>query len=451
MTRRDRRRTGRRTFLGGLGAGALAAGIAGASPLLGALQRRLRPSSRAIASAATGGRAKRLVVFFTPNGTVHRHWRPRGGRHDFVLPDEGILGPLAAFRDVLNVLEVDFRGANNHEGGMAAMLTGNGAAAHESGGASIDQVVAHAIGTDTPFRSLELGVQTSAWGGNVQTRMSYAGPGAYVPPDDRPAEVHRRVFAGVGSGAAPAEVDALAARRGSVLDLVRAELGDLHRRAPASQRPKLDAHLGALRAAESTLMTPGAAGDCDAPAVMMADPMANDSFPLVGRAQTDLMVAALACGLTRVASLQWSHTVGPPVFSWLGISEGHHSLSHIDDGNPTGIANFVAAERWYAEQFAYLLERLDTLPDPEGEGSMLDHTLVVWAQELGDGRLHVCEDVPWILAGAAGGFLRTGQYLPLGGTSHTKLLVTIANAMGLETRTFGDPAYGTGPIEELVA
>jgi len=431
-----KRGMGRRGFL----RGALAGGVAGSAAFW-----------RARETEADGrGTARRMVVFFTPNGTIHRHWRPTGGRTDFDFASGDILEPLRDQRDRLLVLDgLDFKAGNNHEGGMAAMLTGSGGAGHESGGMSIDQYVASQLGGDTPFASLELGVQTSAWGGNVQTRMSYSGPGSYVPPNDRPGDVYRRVFGGVASE--PAEVDAVMARRGSVLDLIRDELGDLQRRAPRSERPKIEAHLDALRAAETSLMVPGATGECGAPAVAEMDAMANDNFPMVGRTQMDLLVASLACSATRVASIQWSHTVGPVVFSWLGISEGHHSLSHIDDGNPAGIADFVAAERWFAEQFSYLLTRMDETPDPDGGGSLLDTSLVLWAQELGDGRLHVCESVPWILAGGACGYLQQGQYLTYDGVSHTKALTSICRAMGLENRTFGDPALGTGELDGVAA
>jgi hypothetical protein len=175
----------------------------------------------------------------------------------------------------------------------------------------------------------------------------------------------------------------------------------------------------------------------------------NDSFPLIAASQMDLAVTALACDLTRVATIQMSHTVGPTVFSWLGISEGHHSLSHIDDSNQSGIDNYVLAERWYAEQFLSIVEQLKSTANPEGDGTLFDDTLVVWAQELGDGRMHVCEDVPFIIAGNAGGHFETGRYLELGGQNHCHLLTSICEAFGLSNQTFGDPAAGVGGLVEL--
>ena len=154
---------------------------------------------------------------------------------------------------------------------------------------------------------------------------------------------------------------------------------------------------------------------------------------------------ALACGMTNVTSLQLSHTVGPVVFTWLGENEGHHSLSHIDDSNQSGIDSFVNCERWFAEQFAYLLDQLEALPDPETGGTMLDTTVVLWVQELGDGRMHQCVDVPWVLAGGDG-FFTTNRYLQLD-TTHDAVLTSVANSLGVDIPSFGT---GTaGPAEAL--
>jgi hypothetical protein len=327
---------------------------------------------------------------------------------------------------------------------MAAMLTGGGGAESATGGMSVDHYVASKIGQEDRFASLELGVQTSAWGGNVQTRMSYLGPGVYAPPDDSPKSVFKRMFGDISAD--PNAVDKILARKKSVIDLVSGEIEQIRGRVGKEEQAKLDEHLDALRKVETGLQGPG---NCNAPMPPLdLNPYDNDSFPTIGRAQTDLMVLALACGMTRVASIQWNHTVGPAVFSWLGIGEGHHSLSHIDDSNAAGVADFVKAERWYAEQFAYLLDSLKATPDPEG-GTMLDSTVVVWSKELGDGRLHDCKSVPFVLAG--GSYFKLGRYLNFGGAPHQKLLVSVCHAMGLENQTFGDPTKGTGPLDGLLA
>jgi hypothetical protein len=420
----------RRRFTLGLGAGLLAA------PLLGLLNGTLR--------ADTSKHAKRLIVFFSPNGTIHKHWRPSGSGANFSFPAGSVLEPLAAHKGEIIVCDgIDFHGVDNHEAGMANMLTGGGGASTTSAGMSVDQYIASKIGQDDKFQSLDLGVQTSAWGGNTQTRMSYLGPGTFVPPDDSPKSVFKRMFGDISGD--PGAVDKALARRKSIIDLVSGEISGLQKRVGAEEKLKLDEHLAAIRKVETGLQGPVG---CDAPpAPLEANEYDNANFGVVGKAQMDLMVLALSCGMTRVASIQWAHTVAPHVFSWLGISEAHHSLSHMDDANTSGVSDFVKAERWFAEQFAYLLQSLKNTPDPMG-GTMMDSTLVVWCKELGDGRLHDCKSVPWVVAGG-GGHFTTGKYVNFSGAPHQKLLVSICQAMGLENQTFGDPTKGTGVLDGL--
>jgi hypothetical protein len=425
----------RRTFLTGLGASALAPLLTRMSPL----------DSRAQAQSEAG--ARRLLIFFSPNGIVPSFYWPSGSGSSFAFGAGSVLEPLAARAPGLLILKgVDFKGVSNHEGGMEAMLTGGGADT-PSQGQSVDQYIASRLPADTPFPSLELGVGTDAWGGGVQTRMVY-GPGhSFVHPDQDPVSVYKRLFG--AADATPAELDLGLRKQKSVLDLLRAELAALDRRVGHEEHQKLDAHLDALRRMENGLGGGAMTSGCDAGAApMQLDANSHDHFGAITRSQIDLAVSALGCGLTRVASLQLSHTVGPHVFSWLGIGEGHHTLSHSDDGNTTGVGQYVMAERWVAEQFGYLLERLEALPEPAGDGTLLDHTLVVWARELADGRLHNCESVPFVLAGASG-HLQLGRYLDLGAEPHQKLLVSTCQALGVDTETFGDPAHGTGPLEGL--
>lgn len=431
-------RIGRRTFVYGAALAAVAAPF-------------LAPFRRASHAGSAMG-ARRLVVFFSPNGTIHRHWRPAASGSSWSFPAGSIMEPLAAVKRHLVVLDgIDFVGASNHEGGMAAMLTGSGDATSPSAGLSVDQYIARAVGTSSRLSSLELGVQTSAWGGNTQTRMSYAGPGRFVPPDDEPASVYRRLFASMAP--VPGMVDAMRSRRQSVLDLVRGDLRDLQSRVGADERRKLDAHLESLRRVEVSLAGPAApSATCAPPVVTELDHRANDNLPPVGRSQMQLLLAALSCGATKVASIQWAHTVAPHVFTWLGQGEGHHALSHMGDGNAAGVAQFVQAERWFAEQFAWLVSQMAELPEPgAGGGSMLDHSLVVWAKEMGDSRLHDCLSVPFVLAGGAGGRLVTDRYLQLSHVPHQRLLVSLCHAMGMDNPTFGDPSRGAGPLPGLLS
>ncbi|MFV8754511.1 DUF1552 domain-containing protein [Nannocystaceae bacterium ST9] len=414
-----------------------AAGLAGV-PLLGSFARRSR--------AAGDGPARRLVVFFSPNGTIPQFWTPSGSGSNYAFPAGSILEPLAGLEDQLLLIEgLDFYEADNHEGGMAAMLTGKGGAADLSGGMSIDQFVAAQLGAATKFPSLEFGVQTSAWGGNVQTRMSYAGPGEYVTPDDDPLHVYDRMFGDfVGGDDAAAK---LMARRQRAIDVLAAESSALRGRLDPANRTKLDAHLEALAQLEQSLGAPLGCAIPEAPIVGAHTQPEN--FPAVAKAQIDLLVMALACDMTRVASLQMSHTVGPIVCSWLGVSEGHHSLSHAGDGDTLHVADFVKTERWFAEQFRYLVEQLAGLPEPGGEGSMLDNSIVLWAKEMGDARAHVCKGVPFVMAGHGGGAFTPGRRIELANESHTRLLVSICQAMGLSNEQFGNSAFPGGALTEL--
>lgn len=416
----------RRRFLAGLSASLIAA------PVLGTLSRNTR--------AATA--ARRLVVMFSPNGTIHKHWRPTGSGTNFSFPAGSILEPLAPHKNRVIVCDgLDFVGILNHEAGMVHMLTGGNGPGTATHGMSVDQYVAKQMGQAERFASLEFGVQTSAWGGTSLTRMSYTGPGMYAPPDDSPKSVYTRLFGDAVGG--PAQLEAALARKKSILDLVSGELKTLRSRVGAEERVKLDEHLEALKKLENGLQGPSCTVPPAPPSVSAFE---NDQFPKIGQLQMDLLVMALTCGMTRVASIQWNHTIGPVVMTWAGVSEGHHGLSHSDDSNAAGVAGFVATERWYASQFAYLIDKLATTSDPDG-GNLLDNTVVVWCKELGDGRMHDCNSVPFVLAG--GGGLATGQYLNFGGKSHNHLLVSICQALGLSNTTFGDPNRGSGPLPEL--
>ena len=424
--------TSRRGFLGGMASTLLA------RPFLRMLEGE--------ALAQDSGQARRLLVFFSPNGTVpHRLW-PTGTENDFSFASDSILSPLESIKDDLIVMKgLNFHNADNHEGGMSAMLTNNGGTGTETNNKSLDQYIASFIGGETIFPSLEFGVQTSAWGGNSQTRMCFSGSGQYVTPDDNPSNVYQRMFGDLLLS--DAEAAKRRGRKQKAIDIARDELGDLYSRLGREEQMKMQAHMDSLNDMENRLLGGGICSPTTAPPTQST--YDNDSFPLIAAAQMDLAVTALACDLTRVATIQMSHTVGPTVFSWLGISEGHHSLSHIDDSNQSGIDNYVLAERWYAEQFLSIVEQLKNTANPEGDGTLFDDTLVVWAQELGDGRMHVCEDVPFIIAGNAGGHFETGRYLELGGQNHCHLLTSICEAFGLSNQTFGDPAAGVGGLVQL--
>ena len=136
--------------------------------------------------------------------------------------------------------------------------------------------------------------------------------------------------------------------------------------------------------------------------------------------------------------------------SWAGAGEGHHELSHKDDGNTAGVASFIATERWFATQFAALLDKLATTQEADGSGSLLDTSTVVWVKELGDGRLHDFKSVPFVIAGGGNGYFAPGRYLKFADEPHQKLLVSLCQAMGVDVDSFG-VADITGELSGLTA
>ena len=397
------------------------------------------PFWNSLARAAGPVGPQNLLIFHSPNGTLHSSWRPTSTAGVPTFPAGGILQPLQPLAEHLILLDgLDLHGVTNHEGGMEAMLTNGSGGVTD--GASLDQVIAAGIGKSSRFSSLELGVCTDRWGGSNQTRMSYAPGHSRVTPDDDPVSVYTRMY-----GDLLEDTDAAAARlarRLSVLDLVSDELSTLQGLVGTTQRQHLDAHLTAIREVELQLTTVTA---CQPGQMPESHADTDDSFPDLTALQLDLAVEALACEMTRVVSVQLSHTISPVVPTWLGLSDSHHTLSHCADSDTQGIQDFITAERWFAEQFGALIERLMAVETDTG--TLLDQTMVLWAKELGDPRAHTCTDTPFILTG--GGAFEGGRYLDLGGRPHAHMLVSICQAFGLPYDSFGNPDAGSGPLEVL--
>jgi hypothetical protein len=255
---------------------------------------------------------------------------------------------------------------------------------------------------------------------------------------------------------APAADPALLRRR-AVVDAVYGDYVALSKRLGAEDRQRLDSHLTAIQAMQKRLQglagptAPPAAG-CGKPAMgAQLDYKLDANMPAVGKLQMDLLAMALSCGLTNVASLQWSRAYGLSVMPFASnpggprIADAHHSLSHNTDAGT--LAQLTAINIWYAEQFAYLIDKLKAAPD--GAGTLLDNTAVLWANELGEGASHTTSNIPFVLAGKLGGALRTGRFLQYSSRPHNDLLTALANAYGVPGKTFGNPAYCTAPLPNL--
>jgi hypothetical protein len=174
------------------------------------------------------------------------------------------------------------------------------------------------------------------------------------------------------------------------------------------------------------------------------------NMPEIAKLHMDMMAMAFACDVTRVASLMWTQSTAGHIYSWLGdeIREGHHSLAHKGDEDTQKVAQNTEINRWHAEQLAYFIQKLKEIP--EGDGTVFDNTVILWTNEQAKGNNHDRRNMPFVLAGSAGGYFRTGRFISQSSeTGHNKLLVSLMNAMGIEGDTFGNPDYGTGPIADL--
>ncbi|MEE2786449.1 MAG: DUF1552 domain-containing protein [Myxococcota bacterium] len=408
----------------------------------------------------------RLVVFYQPNGTKKELWSPTAGSTETQFDLGPLLKPLEAHKqdmvliDGLDMLIAGQGPGGPHQRGMASVLSGaeistgsfiggDGRAAGWGGGITIDQEMVRVRQPRTALSSLELGVRVKQ--AIPRSRLIYRGPQQPVPPENNPVAVYERIFGGQGTTALdPAAAQRRLTRRQSVLDFVNGDFRALMGQVARADRLKLEQHADALRDLERRLgrMT-DTNGACHPELTQHGDIMSETEFRQVLRAQIDLMVSAMACDVTRVGSLQCSSSVNALRFTFMDLKDHEgHSLSHAGDSNELMQGQWERMLLWYSEQFNYLLDALAAVP--EGDGTMLDNTLVLAVNEISRGNSHSHDDMPFILAGRAGGRLRTGRYLNYGGHSHTDLLVSVLNLVGVDTATFGDPRFCQGPLVGLV-
>ena len=406
--------------------------------------------------AAQGDAPRRRIVFvFSPNGTIPSEFWPEPVGDKFRL--KRILAPLTPFRDRLLTL----RGVNNrvrgdgdgHMRGMSCLLTGielfpgniQGGGETPAGwasGPSIDQEIRRFLQSDPSTRtrhgSLEFGVavpnRADPW-----TRWSYAGPNQPMTPVTSPYAMFEKLYGQTK------DRESLV----SVLDGLRADLGRISVRVDAKDREALDRHATALREMERELQLQAAGGAVAVPSAPQAGVLLeNDNIPEITRMQTELLISAFLNDQARVATFQFTHSVGQARMRWVGVEETHHALSHDPDLNAGSTEKLIKINVWFAEQIAHLAKRLQDTPEPGGRGSMLDHTTIVWTNELGKGNSHTHEDIPWLLLGGGLGF-RTGRALAFDKQPHNRLLLTLAHAFGHRIPKFGNPALCEGGALDL--
>jgi len=236
-------------------------------------------------------------------------------------------------------------------------------------------------------------------------------------------------------------------QRLSVLDAVKERYQMLNNQLGAEDRQRLEAHLSAVEAVENKIanfssVDPG----CAVPAVPNVD-TGPTSIPQRGDAMMDLLVAALACDMTRVATLQWSGGVSGMVHHWLGHTEGHHDLSHQTSAQAQ--QQLTEINIWFAQQLASLIDRLKATP--YGNGTLFDDVTILWCNELSDGKAHSHNPMAHVLAGSCGGYFNTGRFIDYPNMQQRQgdLMVSLLNAMDVPATTFGMPQYCSGPLPNL--
>jgi Protein of unknown function (DUF1552) len=405
---------------------------------------------------------KRLVLYFTPHGTVWNNWRPTGSGTDFKL--SRILASLAPVQKKIVVID----GLGVHDDGVGAPHTkgpallwtasslrddgmfkrddcSGGCTFGWNSGPSFDQVLAKRFAGTTKFNSYEFGV--SSGGGQPGSHMIYSGDSKPVPPRQDPVAAWNELFA--DSVRPAAEVDALRTKRQLTIDLLNGELSQLETRVASADKPKVQAHREALHQLETQLLGPIV--ECTKPAKPNSAEKPKDqadAMPWTTDRQLELMVAAFTCDLTRIASFQFrpGENDGFP-YRFLGVTDEHHLTSH--DSGPDAQEKLTKIYTWYAERFAAFLMKLDAIP--EGAGTMLDNTLVIWGSEVGTGWNHDFKNVPFIVAGGGANGVMGGQYLKVAkGTMHNRLIVSAMRYMGaMDVESFGTLDKEKGTLEGL--
>jgi len=455
-------RLNRRAVLRGAGS------IAIALPFLEAMSGE----RRAVAQSTTGA-AKRFLAVYQPGGTVRAKYTPTGTETNFTLSP--ILAPFEPVKNKLLVVDgLDMKCADQtklaveqHQGGIVGMLTGAvqpGANGYPKS-PSLDQVLAATLSAGKARASVEVAVRwaTGKSHGLIHPinalNFEAKAPFAPIPPRLDPQQIFTDLFgSSMPNGPSDAEVVSLQ-RKKSILDFVDRRYAGLAGRLGSADRMKLESHLEKIRALEKAIdtMPPPMSSSCVAPTRVdtsdynpksglnadnngaVRDTETDAAIPMVGKFMMDMLVMALACDITGVATLQWSDTEAKHTFPWLDLSEHHHYYQHDGGFKPAECEKIC---NWYSKQHTYLLEQMQAVD--MGGHSLLDESIVFFGSELQDPPAHAKNNMPFLLAG--GGGMRTGRWLKYDGLPHNRLLVSLLNLFGDTRTSFGDERFAEGAL-----
>ena len=429
---------GRRTFLRGLMGGAAVS--IGLPPL----ERFMNRHGTAYAEVGASGFPKRFGMFYWGNGNLAHRWVPTqtGEGEAWTLSDQ--LSPVAAFKSKMALvtgLDVPFGGAGEPHFetacrflvGSPLLMTGDSGDWTFSG-KTFDRVLAQKLGADTRFASLEFGSDDKRRG------LSYDGPFSQAPAESSPFAFFERVFGGSfslpGEGGGP---DPRLALERSVLDAVITDIKDLQTQVGMTDRARLEQHFDGIRAIEqqlSKLENPPDLEACaypDTPSLHYGEEGGLTPFLELNQVFSQIAAYALACDQTRVVSNWFSAAVANSAL-FPGLDESHHSLTHFEaDPQPKVHEAMLFCMQGYAE----FLEALDSIQ--EGDGTLLDHMVVLGTSDCASGKLHSGVDFPTVMVGSVDGALKSDiHWRAAGGGNATRVLLTIARALGVDMPSFGE-------------
>jgi hypothetical protein len=423
----------RRTFLNGVG-------VTMALPLL----ESMLPAATALAQTAARGRT-RLGCIYVPHGATMDKWTPATDGAGFELSE--ILQPLKPFQDRVNIIS-DLSHPQAYGGGSATSNHNRSAATFLSGahaesgprahlGITVDQFAAQHIGQDTPMPSLELMIENSSLScGDLscayRDTISWQGPTSPLPMQNDPQVVFERLF---GDGSTDAERLARRQQSVSLLDSVLGEAATLQRRLPAGDRSRVDQYLNDVREIERRIEKAAkqASADLTLPDAPVGAPKEVEAHI---KLMIDLQVLAWQADITRVTTLLIAKELSNAVYPKSGVRDAFHILSHHSNIRENQ-DRFAVLNRYHVGLLAYLLDKLQKTPD--GDGTLLDHSMVLYGSAMGDGNQHNHYPLPIVLAGGASGQLKGGRHIRnTPETTMSNLLLAMLDKLGIPTEKFGD-------------
>lgn len=444
----------RRSFLRGLG---VCLGL----PAFESLTPLVKAAASPRLAATPGGRPLRMAFVAFANGSNYERWLPTGEGRDYQLNET--FAPMASLRDKFQIVtNLAHDTANNwgdgtgdHARSGASFLTGChawktlGSRLHL--GISVDQIAARQVGHLTRIDSLQLGIEGARMYGSCDTgypcayqyNISWASESVPLAPEPNPRAVFEKLFGAGAGGPQSAAMKERLTRRKSVLDFVRQEARDLERGLGRNDRRKLDDYLAGIRAIEQQIEK---SERFEVPGALRDRP---EGIPGAHREHVDLMYDLMAMAFqtdsTRVVSFSVAPEGSNRPFPDLGISEGHHFLTH-HMGNQDKVQKVAQIERWYMERFARFLTTMENMKEADGT-SVLDNSMIVYGCAIGDGNKHNHDELPVVLAGGGGGSLKPGRHLKLKqDTPMTNLYTALLDRAGVQAERVGD---STGRLEEI--